>query len=467
MSLIGVALAAGASTRMKSKKSKLLHDLMGRPLVLRALDLMNSMTDQPPLFVLGHQRDEILKELSEAQTAFEHCIQEQQKGTADAVAQAVSALEAHPDKETHVFIMPADAVLFREESLLEFCRVHRETKSQLSFISCELDEPAAYGRVIRDTQGRPQKIVEFKNANDSERKVREVNSGIYLVRLDLLKSALKEIQANKLTGEFYFTDIVEFLYKQSGLVQAHVLKDASECLGVNTQNDLALARKLLRLRINSKWMQEGVEMMDPDSVSIDSSVTLSAGVCLHPGVVLRGATKLEEMSEVGAYSVIINSKVGPSSIIKEHCVLERAQVGSSCTVGPFARLRPGTDLSENVKIGNFVESKNSKFEAGSKANHLSYVGDSEVGQGSNIGAGTITCNYDGYSKSKTILGQNVFVGSNSSLVAPVEIEDGAIIGAGSVITKQVSQDAIAVTRAEQKELPGAAKRFREKREKKV
>lgn len=447
MQVISVVLAAGASTRMKSSRSKLLHSLMGETIAFRAYRLARSISDADPIFVLGHQRDEIVEDLNSKGAQFQECLQENPLGTADAVRKALPHLEKYSD-EALVFIMPGDAILLQEASLQIFKDQHVRAQAQLSLMSFELPNPGSYGRVVRDQQSRVRKIVEFKNASEEEKRICELNSGFYLVRLDRLISALEKISKNEQTLEYYFTDIVELIASESGLVQSLLLQDPAECLGINTQLDLSVARMVMRNRINTRWQLLGVEMEDPQTTFVDESVELSPDVFLGAGVHLKGKTRVQGPSKIEAYSVIQDSEIGPR-----------------CEVGPFARLRPGTRLESDVKVGNFVEAKKSRFGRGSKAGHLSYLGDTEVGDGANIGAGTITCNYDGVSKYETKIGKNVFVGSNTSLVAPVVLGDSSIVGAGSVITKDVQAESLAISRAEQSESAGGATRFRAKKKK--
>lgn len=459
-------MAAGASTRMKSSRSKLLHDLLGRPLVVWAYELVKGFSKQA-VVVVGHQAEQVkstLKASEASDCAIHFALQDPPRGTGDAIKVALAELQGTLKDDDTLFIMGADAVLLRPESLADFLQQHAQSKAVFSFITTRLIEPGAYGRVIHDA-GRVKKIVEAKNATPEELSVNEVNAGFYLIQAKTLREFLHGLQANAKTQEFYLTDLVGWCFERSLLVKTFELKDATEALGINTQLELAEARRVMQARINTHWLLNGVEMKDPSTTWIEVSAELSADVSLEPNVQVRGQSCLASGVCVGSHSILIDAKVSEDVKIHPYSHLEKAILGKRVEVGPFARLRPGTELKECVKIGNFVEVKKSVFEAGSKANHLSYVGDAFVGEKSNIGAGTITCNYDGFSKSETHIGKNVFIGSNTALVAPVRLKDGSIIGAGSTIYEDVPEDAIALERAEQKNIVGAAKKYRDKRKK--
>jgi bifunctional UDP-N-acetylglucosamine pyrophosphorylase/glucosamine-1-phosphate N-acetyltransferase len=399
------------------------------------------------VFVLGHQREELektLQNLVDRSCEIHFAVQAEQKGTADAVKVALKKLETlvgDPD----IFIMGADAVLLKRESVEAFKAHHEKTKSILSVMTAHLHSPNSYGRIIRNSQGGLEKIVEAKDASADQLNISEFNAGFYLIKLSALREALNDVSDQNQSKEFYLTDIVEFSRKRSWLTST-VTIDATEAYGVNTQLDLALATRVLQQRINEFWMKEGVHIVDPATTWIDPDVRFESDVRLEPGVILKGKSLLKMGSEIRAYSVIESSEIGAHSI-----------------VGPFARLRSGTILENDVHIGNFVEIKKSRLKKGVKAGHLAYLGDSEIGHDTNIGAGTITCNFDGFSKHSTIIEDGVFIGSNTSLVAPVKVGRGAMVGAGSVITKDVSANALAVERSEQRNIENKAERLRSKK----
>ena len=447
--VVSIVLAAGSSTRMKSSKSKLLHEIAGVSLVRRAWAQARVISSEPPVFVLGHQRVEIEQELKKCfGSEYFSCIQDPPRGTGDAVRIAVESIKKNNLKPRQVFIMGGDACFVRPQSLEAFRDDHISRKAVLSFLTAYLPDAQHYGRVVRNSHDAVEKIVEAKNASHVELQINEINAGFYLVSWGALNEALALIKPNEKTGEYYLTDIVEILLKQQALVMGLPLGDWKESVGVNTQQDLAFAERVLRDRIVNRWMSAGVQFQDPSSVWISENAVLEADVYIAANVHIQGASKISRGTRVGAF-----------------CHIEDAQIGRKCQLGPFARIRPGSRLDENVKIGNFVETKKSYFHKNSKANHLSYVGDAEVGEASNIGAGTITCNYDGIAKYQTEIGDNVFIGSNSALVAPVKIGAGAIVGAGSVITEDVEVNAIALERSTQQKIKDGATRFRDKRQK--
>lgn len=462
---VSIVLAAGASSRMKTSKSKLEMPLLGKTIVERAWIQAESCSSFPPLFVVGHQRDEIQELLNESVgfDKYDSVVQDPPRGTGDAIRLAVAELDSKLDDQSLVFIMGGDAILLRQQSIEEMFKHHAETKSVLTFLTAHLDDAADYGRVVRSSSGRVEAIVEAKNATPEQKNITEINAGFYLISFKYLKECISEIQKNELSGEFYLTDIVENLLRKQCLVSALSLQDPKESFGINTQQDFALALKVLQQRKNNLLMSSGVCLTDPDSIFIDDDVIVERDVRIEPNVSLKGKSILSSGVHVESHSIINNSRIGNQTRIKAFSHIDSARIESFCEIGPYARIRPGSRLEDKVKIGNFVEVKKSHFEKSSKANHLSYIGDAEVGESSNIGAGTITCNYDGFHKYQTKLGKNVFIGSNSCLVAPVEVGDGALVGAGSVITNPVPADAIAVERSEQKNQSGAAKRFREKR----
>ncbi len=465
-SVVSIILAAGASKRLKSKKSKLLHSALGRPLIDWAVDQAANIS-KSIVVVVGHQREEVCARIDSIKkdlaVYFAH--QTEQKGTADAVQVALQALPSSIDPNTPIFIMGGDSVLLTRETLLNFQTDFVAKKAVLSVITTRVQDPSAYGRILRNPQGGIDKIVEAKDCSPDQLLIDEINTGFYLIGLAQLKEALKEIGNQNRSREFYLTDLVELCRKRGWFVATY-LCPTDEAHGVNTREDLARVDEVLRRRTNSYWMSQGVSLIDPLSIRIESSVFLESDTLLEPGVHLKGLTRIGEGSRVGAYSVLEDVKVGTNVQIEAYCHLKESELGDAATIGPFARLRPGSKLEEEVHIGNFVEVKKSRLRKGVKAGHLSYLGDADIGENSNIGAGTITCNYDGFSKHTTLIGKEVFVGSNTSLVAPVKLGDGAIVGAGSVISKDVGAGGLAYERSDQTVISDGAKRFRDKRKKK-
>lgn len=448
---------------MKTNKPKMLHKALGKTLARRVFELTQQVDSEVPVFVVGKESSELKKELSDEKV--EYAVQETPRGTGDAVVQAFKSLAAKVDDRDTLLILNGDSVLIRPSTVQSLIHLHEDGAAVMSFLTTELEQPKSYGRVIRDSTGVVEKIVEAKNASDEELAVQEINAGFYLVRASALRDFLDQIQEDSLSGEFYLTDVVGFLRNKNALVRAHCTSDASEVMGINTQAELCFSEEVLRMRVLQRHLDAGVRMMNLESIWIEDSVKIEQDVQLEPGVILRGQTQIAQGSVIRAHSIIEDSVIGAGTIVEAHSLVQGSSTESDCKIGPFARLRPGTRLGREVKIGNFVETKNSEFRDGAKASHLSYLGDTKVGESCNIGAGTITCNYDGIEKHQTELGPEVFIGSNSSLVAPVKLGKGAIVGAGSVITSDVPEDALAVERSEQVNKKGGAREFREKRKK--
>jgi len=459
-----IILAAGVSTRMKSERSKLLQNLLGRPVICWAFDQAKKMSDEKPIFVLGHQRelitDCLVKEFGA--NSFEVVVQDPPLGTGDAVKKALEKIGKNPPADS-LFIMGGDAVLLRDESVKRWRSDFLQKKCVLSFLTAVLSEPGAYGRVCRGPAGSPLKIVEYKQASDSEKAIQEINAGFYLIQLNELAEAVSQLEASEGGSEFYLTDMVEILNRRGSLIWAECLADATESYGINTAEDLYWAQKEVQKRINRHWLDKGVRIQDLESVWIEPKVQIDLDVDIEPGVHLRGSSKISSGCHLGAFSVLSDVRLDRDVSIKPFSHLESAEIGTGSLVGPYARLRPGSVLGSGVRVGNFVEIKNSQLDENSKVSHLSYVGDTHIGQNSNIGAGTITCNFDGIRKHRTEIEKSVFIGSNSCLVAPVRIGEGAIVGAGSVITKDVTAGSMALERSDQFEKPGAALRYRQKR----
>lgn len=369
--------------------------------------------------------------------------QERQLGTADAVR------SAQPDTlSDEVIILNGDHPLLETEDILHFRKKFKESDAHVAVITCELAEPGPFGRIVRQ-KGRMCAIVEAKDASHETLKIKEINTGIYVVRAEVLNKLLPEIKSHNAQGEFYLTDIVS-LAVEKGLKVEGLLADARVALGVNTQAELANASRLAFRRKAEKLMESGVMMMEPSSVFIEDSVTVEPGTMIYPQVILKGATRIGGFSVIESGSMVSDAVIGSHVHMKAGCYIEGSKVGSNVDLGPYAHLRPGTDVSDECKVGNFVEMKKVKFGKGAKASHLTYLGDAEIGEGTNIGCGTITCNYAvDHKKYKTTIGKNVFVGSDSQFVAPVSIGDGAVIGSGSTITKDVPAGALAVARGRQ------------------
>ncbi len=461
-SLNAVVLAAGRGTRMCSRCPKVLHRLLGEPLLFYPLLLLEQLGVGRRLVVVSADADG-----DRVQAAFADfpgvawCRQSEQRGTADAVAAALPSLA---ERAGELLILCGDVPLLRPETIRAFYRHHRECGAQLSVLTALLEDAGAYGRVKLDAQGRPEAIIEARDASPEELAIRRVNSGVYIVELELLHEALAAVGCDNAQREFYLTDIVAFARRQRMETSCFDLADADEILGVNTRGDLVHLEQLLARRQCARWLAAGVTIRFPDSVRIGPRVELDADVEIEPGVSLLGCVRVASGAYIGAGSQLVDVVLGADAVVRPYSVIEEAEIGERAQIGPFARLRTGSRIGPEAKIGNFVETKKVHFGRGAKASHLAYIGDAVVGEKSNLGAGTITCNYDGFNKYQTRIGKRVFIGSDTQLVAPVEIGDDALVGAGSTITRAVSANALATTRNRQKELAGRGMAWRRKRE---
>lgn len=435
-----VILAAGNGTRMKSKLSKVLHDLNGKPLVRYSLSLAGSLDYQSIVTVVQPGQAELIEGL--ALGGIKYAVQKEQLGTAHAVSCSLKCINPRHD----VLVLCGDMPLLRTSTLKRFLALIESGHSAV--LTSTFSNPFGYGRIVRDTGGDLLKIIEEKDA-DEEKKINEINSGVIYLNAEMIQATIGDIQANNLQKEHYLTDIIEIAIRKGHKFEAINIAEEDEVLGINSKQDLAMAESIVRKRNADQLLDQGVTLIDPSRIDIRGKLKVGKDVTLDVGVIIEGSVELGDNVRVGAYTIIKDSRIANDTQILSHSVIEGAIIGSHCTVGPFARIRPGTMLEGNVKVGNFVEVKKTLMGKGSKASHLAYLGDAEIGTGSNIGAGSITCNYDGKDKHKTVIGNNSFIGTNSSLVAPVEIGDGAFIAAGSVITKNVPDHSLGVARAKQ------------------
>jgi bifunctional UDP-N-acetylglucosamine pyrophosphorylase/glucosamine-1-phosphate N-acetyltransferase len=441
--VVAVVLAAGKGTRMKSELAKVLHRLMGRPLLAYPLDSCREAGVGRIVAVVGHQAEDVRAALGGPGVDF--ALQAEQRGTGHAVSCARGALAG---SEGTALILYGDVPLVRPETLTGLVAAHRRGGALVTVLAMEPDDPTGYGRLVRDGEGRLLRIVEQGDASAVERAVREVNTGTYAVELPWLWGALDGLGRDNSQGEQYLTDIVAVAARE-GRAGSLLLEDPEEVMGINSRVHLAEAAAVLRRRINRAWMEAGVTIEDPASTWIEPGVNLDADVVVGPGCRLAGATRVATGARIDQGVVAVDTEISADAHVKPYCVLTEARVGPGAQVGPFAQLRPGAVLDEDARVGNFVEMKKSTLGPGSKANHLTYLGDTVVGAGANIGAGTITCNYDGVHKHKTEIGDKAFIGSNASLVAPVAIGSGATVAAGSTITGDVPKEALGVGRGRQ------------------
>ena len=407
--MISLVIAAGKSTRMNSKKSKLVHQIYGKPMVKRVVELAQKINSTEIITIIGHQREEVQKVLGDS---CKYVVQEETLGTAHAVMQATSMLEG---KQGKVLILYGDVPIIRQETLnklLDRSIIHNESVTLLTAL---LEEPYGYGRIVRDELGNVKEIVEEVEATDEQRKIKEINSGIYCFEIKDLLEALPEVKPSEIKGEYYLTDVIKIMAKKGLKIGAEIVEDNTEILGVNTREQLEFVTRMLRMRINAEHMRNGVTIEDSANTYIYDDVQIGMDTVIHPNTTIK------------------------SGVV----------IGEDCEIGPNSYIREGCLLADKVKIGSFVEIKKAIIKEGAKVPHLSYMGDCMIGQKVNIGCGTITCNYDGVNKSKTIIGDHAFIGSNTNLVAPVTIGDNVLVAAGSTITEDVPNDSLAIARQRQ------------------
>lgn len=451
--VVGIVLAAGKGTRMNSRLPKAAHRLCGRPLARFAVELCREAGCARVIAVVGHGADAVINAVGED---VEYVTQEPQLGTGHAVQQAAPLLERFAGV---VLVINGDVPLITPETLAALLARHRETGAAATLLTAVLEDPASYGRIVRGSDGGVARIVEKKDAPPEIAAVREVNAGVYCFAAPLLLRSIFELDRNNEQGEYYLTDVIGRFVAEGRRVEACVTDDPHVMQGVNDRVELARAAAVLRARINRRWMLEGVTLVDPETTYIDVDVTLGPDTILHPMTFLEGRTRVGEGCEIGPGTLLRDCTVGNGVTIVSSRVIE-AEIGDETRIGPYAHLRPGCWLGRRVKVGNFVELKNVRADERASMAHLSYVGDAEVGERANIGAGTITCNYDGRRKHRTTIGAGAFVGSNSTLIAPVEIGEGAYIAAASPINQNVPPDALAVARSRQTNKEGWAARKR-------
>lgn len=443
---IGIVLAAGEGTRMKSDHSKVMHKVCGKPMIEYVLGSSKRAGIMKNIIVVGHRKDEVLEKISGEDILFaeQPMYEGAPYGTGFAVIQALP----HVKEGAIVVVLCGDTPLVRHETLKMLLDSHSKGKNAATVLTAMMDDPTGYGRIIRKNDGTLERIVEQKDASEEEKSVREINSGIYCFDGDMLKESLGMIKNDNSQGEYYLTDVIHILNQRGSRVGAVAADNPSEILGVNSRVQLSEAERLMRLRINHEHMLKGVTMIDPESVYIEESVIIGRDTILHPGVVLQGATVIGDECEILGTTRIRDSQISTGVYI-DSSLIEESNVGAGTHIGPYAHLRPKSSLGSNVKIGNFVEVKNAIIQDGSKASHLSYVGDADVGKDVNIGCGVVFVNYNGISKSRSVIGDHAFVGSNSNLVAPVEVKEWGYIAAGSTITSDVGEGELSIARARQ------------------
>ncbi|HYN43970.1 MAG TPA: bifunctional UDP-N-acetylglucosamine diphosphorylase/glucosamine-1-phosphate N-acetyltransferase GlmU [Thermoanaerobaculia bacterium] len=459
-----VLLAAGRGVRMKSARPKVLHEAAGRPLIDHVVGTARAFLEGRPgsrlVVVAGAGREELIPHLARTAPEAIVVVQDPPRGTGDAVRAALPAL----GDATRVVVLAGDvpllsaSVLVRLEGALDV-----DTGAGFAVLTARLGDAGAYGRVVRDGNGRFARIVEARDATPEELSIGEINSGIYAFERAVLERELPRLTDDNAQREFYLTDVLGLAVAEGIRGVAIPVEDASEVLGVNSRAELAEVDALLRGRATRAAMVAGATLIRPETITLDEGVTFGPDTVVEPFVTITGPSSIGALSRIGQGCVVASSTIGANVVVRPYCVIENAVVGDGAVVGPFARLREGTVLGPEVHVGNFVETKKALLARGAKANHLTYLGDCSVGEKTNVGAGVITCNYDGFGKHHTGIGAGVFVGSDVQLVAPVTIGDGAVIGAGSTITKDVPAHALATSRVPQKTIEGGGARYRERK----
>lgn len=452
---VSVILAAGEGTRMKSKKPKVLHEILGRPMLFYVLNSCKHSQVEKNLVVVGHNKEKVCKAFEDEQDVefIEQPIGDNVPyGTGYAVMNALDKIE---DDDT-VIILNGDTPIISNSTISCFLRYHEERNNDITVLSADMKDPTNYGRIVRDENANVVAIVEEKDASEKQKLIREINSGIFAFKGSSLKSALQKINTDNAANELYITDTLEILVKEGKRVDSFKLRDTREILGVNSRYELSIAAEILQKKINKEYMINGVGIIDPKSTYIEYGATIERDVMIYPGTRIDRTSVIKEGAEIYS-STIKNSTIGEDVLIRLS-EIEDSSIGKGTTVGPYAHLRPNSHVGENCKIGNFVEVKNSNVGDGSKMSHLAYIGDADVGSGVNIGCGVVFVNYDGRDKFRAKVGDNAFIGSNANLVAPIEVEENGYVAAGSTITKKVLKGQLSLERAPQKNIDGWVER---------
>ncbi|BCB95813.1 bifunctional protein GlmU [Dissulfurispira thermophila] len=460
--LTTVVLAAGLGTRMKSSVPKVLHKIYGKPIIHYVIDSIKPLKSENNIIVIGSEGREIKNTINKhyKKNLVTFAIQKEPKGTGDALKVAINKLKGFNGT---VLILSGDTPLISTITLQKFLRLHRQNKEDISIISFIAEGNHSYGRIIREGK-QVKAIIEDRDVNNEQKKIKEVNSGIYAIKSHMLK-LLNEIKINKAKGEYYLTDIVDIAVRKGYKVGAHIISNETELTGINTRQDLHNALHYLRDRIISKWINSGISFIDKPSVFIHPDVKIGIDTIIYSNIHIEGRTIIGKGCTIYPNVRITDSIIEDNVTIKDSTVIESSLIKKNAVIGPFAHLRPGSIIGSSSKIGNFVEIKNSIIGEGTKASHLSYLGDAQIGKNVNIGAGAITCNYDGKKKNKTIIEDDSFIGSDSQLIAPVRIGKGAYIGAGSTITQDVPPLSLAISRVKQRHIEQWTTRKQIKKEK--
>ena len=452
-----VILAAGKGTRMRSDHPKVLQPVLGAPMLDHVLRAVEATGADPITIVVGHKAAEVEAAFSDRRVGFRH--QDPPKGTGHALQTARDVFSRRTDQT--LLVVSGDTPLLRGQTLVRLLETHGNSRAAATLLTVRLDDPGAYGRVLRDASGQVRRIVEAKDATPAERAVQEINAAIYAFNVPALLAVLDELRPQNAQGEYYLTDVIGLLVTAGQAVHAVAVSDPQEALGVNTFEELAMVAGGLRERLLRALMQNGARIEDPATTHIGQDVVVEHDAVIRPFTILEGKTIVRTGASVGPFTRVVDSEVGPGAKVLDHCFLSGCVVDSGASIGPFAHLRPETRVGRGARVGNFVELKKTVLGEGSKAPHLAYLGDATIGPSVNVGAGTITCNYDGKTKHPTRVEGGAFIGSNSTLVAPVTVGEGAYVGAGSVVTEDVPADSLALGRARQVVKEGWARRREE------
>src|SRR5918994_5922285 len=444
-----VILAAGKGTRMKSARPKVLHHVAGRPMIDYVMRAAQSLAPRTTTVVVGHMK-ELLRQGLEQYPNLSFATQDPQLGTGHALLQTSGVLEG---RNGFVLLLSGDVPLLKGHTLAALVQKHQESKVAATVLTALVEQPYGYGRVVR-VKGKISRIVEERDASPTQRKIREINSGVYVFSLAPLFDALRGLATGNAQGEYYLTDLISTYRRRRLGVETVVLDDPNEIRGINSRSELAEASRIVRQKKNEELMAAGVTIEDPATTYVDDDVVIGTDTVIHPGVHLEGRTQIGKACEIHAGVRIVNSVLDDRVTVQNFCVIHGSRLGTGVTVGPFAHIRPDSELRESVHIGNFVELKKATLGKGTKAGHLSYLGDAIIGENVNVGAGTITCNYDGKTKSVTTIEDGAFIGSDSQLVAPITVGKGAYVGTGATLRENVPAGALAVTAGKQRNIEG-------------
>jgi UDP-N-acetylglucosamine pyrophosphorylase (EC 2.7.7.23)/glucosamine-1-phosphate N-acetyltransferase (EC 2.3.1.157) len=439
--LVTVILAAGAGTRMKSNTAKVLHKICGQAMLEYVIDAARNAGSDEIIAVIGHQADQVKESVKDVTFV----LQNEQLGTGHAVMQARPVLEG---RNGTVLVLYGDTPLITAQTLKRAYEAHLRERNQVTVITARVDDPTGYGRIIRDGSGKIRAIVEHRDATEEQKKINEINSGMYFFEIPALLKALDRLGNNNSQREYYLTDTIEAILSDSGSAGAFMAEDSTEILGINDRFQLSEAEKIMRDRIIRRHMENGVSFILPETSVIGPKVEIGRDTVVYPGTILEGTTRIGEQCVIGPYTRMVDSTVANETHVMNSVILE-SEIGSNTKVGPFAYLRPGSRIGNNVKIGDFVEVKKSEIGDNTKVSHLTYVGDAKVGRNVNLGCGVVTVNYDGIKKHQTVIGDYAFVGCNVNLVSPVEVKPHSYIAAGSTITEEVPEYALAIARSRQ------------------